>query len=153
MDQPTNLQPYRSDYVAILAGVAMTLAMGAFSFGSAAWADTTVPVTANDTRIVRAVHGTSCDARVIGAGSTPRAASNEVLEELSVSCSNDPEVGLDALRQAMPATHACVVVLSDLRKVAPGLRLVRDPSSENPYRCKLSRVTPNQFVSRASWLQ
>src|SRR3954454_1755268 len=144
MDQPTNLQPYRSDYVAIAAGVVMTLAMGALSFGGAAWADSSVPVTADDTRIVRAVQGTSCDARVIGAGSMPKASPEENVEGLSVSCTNDPEVGLDALRKAMPKTHACVLVLNDLRQVAPGIRLVRDPNTENPYRCKLSRVTPNQ---------
>ncbi|HYV45227.1 MAG TPA: hypothetical protein VFA20_10220 [Myxococcaceae bacterium] len=37
------------------------------------------------------------------------------------------------------------------RQVAPGVRVVRDPTESDPHHCLLSGATPNQFVSRATW--
>jgi hypothetical protein len=151
MDRPTSLKPDRSDYLALAASAAIALVMGLLSFAPSALAETASPVTANVTLIVRAIHGSSCDARAIAAGSSPKVAPEEEVEKLSVSCSDDASVGWSELRRGMGGAHACVVVLGDLRQAAPGLRVVRDPTPSDPYHCLVSGVTPNQFVSRASW--
>lgn len=153
MDRHASLKPDRSDYVAIVASVTIALVMGALSFAPAALAEGSTTFTADSTRIVRAVHGTSCDARVIGSGNPRRVKPEEDLDGLSVSCSDDPSVSWEALRQALPRAHACVVVLGELRLTRGSARVVRDPTPSNPYHCRLSRVTPNQLVSRSSWLQ
>jgi len=153
MDRPTSLKPDRSDYLAIIASLAIALVMGAISFAPAALAESATQVTAETTRIVRAVHGTSCDARVIGSEGEPGVKPGEDLESLSVSCSDDPSVTWEMLRQPLPRSHACTVVLGELRQLRGSVRLLRAPSATNPHQCRLSRVTPNQFVSRASWQQ
>jgi len=151
MDRPTSLRPDRSDYLAIIASGAIALVMGALSFAPSALAEPVSPVTADITLVARAIHGASCDARAIGAGGRRRAAAKDEVEKLSVSCSDDPSVGMEVLRKGLGGSHACVVVLGDLRQAAPNVRLVRDPTASDPYRCLLSGVTPDQFVSRAAW--
>lgn len=149
MDRPSSLKPDGSDYVAIAASAAVALVMGVLIFAPSAMAESVSPVTADVTLIVRGIHGASCDARAIGAGSTVRA--GKEVEKLGVSCSDDPSVGPEVLRKSLGGAHACVVLLGGLRQVAPGVRLVRDPTESDPYHCLLSGVTPNQFVSRATW--
>ena len=151
MDHPTSLKPDRSDYVAIAASLAVALVMGVLIFAPSAMAEPVSPVTADVTLIARPIHGAGCDVRTIAAGSSPRVTAAEEVEKLSVSCSDDPSVGWRELRKGLGGAHACVVVLGDLRQVAPGVRVVRDPTASDPNHCLLSGVTPNQFVSRATW--
>lgn len=151
MDRPTSLKPDGSDYVAIAASAAIALVMGVLIFAPSAIAEPVSPVTADVTLIVRGIHGASCDARAIGAGSSQRVRAGNEVEKLSVSCSDDPSMGPEVLRKGLGGEHACVVVLGDLRQAAPGVRLARDPTESDPYHCLLSGVTPNQLVSRATW--
>jgi hypothetical protein len=151
MDRPASLKPDPSDYVAIFASTGIAVVMAVLSFAPSALAEPVMPVSADVTLIVRAIHGTSCDARALGAGSSPKAAAGEEMEKLIVSCSDDPAVGWSALQRGLGGAHACRVVLGDLRQIAPGVRVVRDPTESDPYRCVLSGVTPNQFVSHATW--
>jgi hypothetical protein len=149
VERPASLKPDRSDLVAIAASGAVAVVLGALSFAPAALADGQSPVTADDASIVRLVSGTSCDARAIARGTG--LAADADLDELSVSCTDAPGGRWEDVRRALPAAHACVVSLGDLRQVRADVRVSRDPTEANPYHCRVSRVTPNQLVSRARW--
>ena len=142
-----NLKPDRSDFLALAAAGVIAVIMFGVGFAPSALATDAVPVTADLTRIVRGVNGNGCHAGAMGKNG------GQDLAALDVSCTDDPAVSWEALRAPLRSDHACAVTLGDLRRVRPEVALVRDPTADNPHHCRLSAVTPNQFVSRTSWVQ
>ncbi|MDH5824914.1 hypothetical protein QFW77_18265 [Luteimonas sp. RD2P54] len=99
-------------------------------------------------KIVRGFNGAApCNAKAIGAGSSPAADPDEDMSNLSVSCSDDRNVTFSQLRQPLPNAHACVTTLGDLRAQRRAVAVVKDPTDDNPYHCVLSTITPREFVS------
>ncbi|HEY3597801.1 MAG TPA: hypothetical protein VGL08_09865 [Paraburkholderia sp.] len=132
-----------------LSSIAAVCALSLFSTVCAAQGNK--PITSGNAQIVRGVNPTSCDAANIGTGNNPPVGPRGDLDNLSVSCTDDPRVTVTELRENLPNPHACVATLSSLRSARRDVLLVRDPTNDNPYHCQLSTITPNQFVSGAKF--
>lgn len=104
-----------------------------------------------DTKVVRGVNQTYCDATAIGNGSNPKVGKKEDMTNLSVSCSDNKKVSFDDLRAPLPSPHFCQTTIGKLRKKNKSVVIVSDPVPTNRYHCLLSRITPNQFVAGSKY--
>lgn len=89
----------------------------------------------------------NCVAQNVGNGNSPRVGVNELLTDLSVSCGDPAKVTIAQLKAPLPNAHACKSDLVKLRKKNKAVKLVKDPTGDNPYHCLLSDITPNEFVA------
>jgi len=141
---------YRKGFtLCFAAAVLFTTVSGSLSSVNAAGEK---PISAGHTKIVRAVNlreGNICIPKVIASGNTPPVKEDEELTDLSVSCSDDRAVDYVELEKPLAKDDRgyCLTTLKRLRDKNRSVKIVSNPTDDNPYHCLLSDITPKQFVA------